>query len=208
MLFVLTGDIQTGKTRWLERLVSDLGRHGVRCAGVVAPGVWQPCVRQPPEARAVGAAPDDPYEKLGIDNVMLPEGTRVRFADRRDLAQRRTDVSHGMGWMFYPDAIARVNGHFATLRAQAEAGTPSAGAPGFLVVDELGRLELLRGEGLTQAVAFLDQGLTECWPHALVVVRDTLKDRAVERFAPAWRDVTAIAPTDESRRRIRALYSQ
>ena len=41
MLFVLTGGIQTGKTRWLGRLVEALGAEGVRCAGVMAPGVWR-----------------------------------------------------------------------------------------------------------------------------------------------------------------------
>ena len=30
MLFILTGEVQTGKTRWLESLVADLVERGVQ----------------------------------------------------------------------------------------------------------------------------------------------------------------------------------
>ena len=33
MLFVLTGQVQTGKTRWLEELLSDMQREGVTPCG-------------------------------------------------------------------------------------------------------------------------------------------------------------------------------
>ena len=32
MLFLLTGEVQIGKTRWLEKLVADLAECGVLCA--------------------------------------------------------------------------------------------------------------------------------------------------------------------------------
>ena len=47
MLFLLTGDVQIGKTRWLERLAAELAGDGVPVAGVLAPGVWR--VREPHE---------------------------------------------------------------------------------------------------------------------------------------------------------------
>ena len=79
MLFVLTGNVQTGKSRWLERLVGDLGQHGVPSYGVLSPGTW---------AESAGARADaNGYEKLGIDNVLLPDGERVSFARRSDLAR-------------------------------------------------------------------------------------------------------------------------
>lgn len=202
MLFVLTGDIQTGKSRWLELLAAELSRRGVCCSGVIAPGVWQPCAVQPAGAIAVGARPGDPFEKRGIDNVLLPGGERVRFAVRRDLADERSRAAApAMGWVFDESAISRVNAHFKMLDAQA-ARADSAAAfpdPGFLIVDELGRLELLRGEGLTNAMMLLDRGPTAQWPHALIVVRDRLLDIALARFASAWPDIVPIAPTDESR---------
>ncbi|MFR1166965.1 MAG: hypothetical protein ACLSDQ_04740 [Adlercreutzia equolifaciens] len=42
MLFLLTGEVQIGKTRWLESLVTELADRGVPCAGVLAPGQWVP----------------------------------------------------------------------------------------------------------------------------------------------------------------------
>ena len=75
MLFLLTGEVQSGKTRWLCQVVDDLARSGVPCAGVLAPGVWH------------GTEEPGRFEKRGIDNVLLPGGERVPFARRNDLAQ-------------------------------------------------------------------------------------------------------------------------
>ena len=43
MLFLLTGDVQIGKTRWLERLAAELAGDGVPVAGVLAPCVCVSC---------------------------------------------------------------------------------------------------------------------------------------------------------------------
>lgn len=204
MLFALTGDVQTGKTRWLQRLVRQLQGAGVPCAGVMAPGVWR-------------SREDGGYEKLGIDNVLLPGGAVVPFATRRDLAQQAGGfdaasqaAQAGLGWAIDDAAIARVNGHFEALAAEAGVweGVAGAGArphpaneavrPGLLVVDELGRLELLRGQGLAQAAALLDRGPTRAFPCALVVVRAALLPRARERFEPAWGGISVISPDERS----------
>ena len=92
MLFLLTGEVQIGKTRWLESLVAELGAFGVPCAGVLAPGQWVPSTG--PHADANG------FEKLGIDNVLLPGGERVPFARRGDLAHGPTPA--------FPHALAVV----------------------------------------------------------------------------------------------------
>ena len=68
-----------------------------------------------------------------------------------------------------------------------------------LVVDELGRLELLRGCGLTNALAILDAGPTPQFPHAIAVVRETLLDEARRRFEPRWDKATVIGPDDTAR---------
>ena len=41
MLFILTGDVRTGKTTWLEARVRELEAAGVPVRGVLAPGVWR-----------------------------------------------------------------------------------------------------------------------------------------------------------------------
>ena len=89
MLFILTGDIQIGKTRWLSALVDDLARRGVTVFGVLSPGDW----RERPNGEvggesARGMAGAGRYEKFGIDCVLLPSGERIRFAERGDLAHK------------------------------------------------------------------------------------------------------------------------
>ena len=177
MLLILTAPIQTGKTRWLEALISELASCGVTSYGVVAPGRWH---REPEGGELV---------KDGIDNVLLPSGERVRLAE----AARGHDGTAGLGWSFDAVALARVDGYFAELALQAD------GAPGLLVVDELGPLELKRGEGLVHAVELLERGPAPAWPHAIVVVRPALVLLAKERFQAAWGDLEPIGPGDDAR---------
>ena len=199
MLFLLTGDVQIGKTRWLERLASELYAEGCEVAGVVAPGVWR-------------AAGEGGFEKLGIDNVLLPDGERVAFARRRDLARAEGSLdpesqseAAQLAWHISDDALARVNAHFGLIAEGMCGGAEEGEArPRLLVVDELGRLELERGCGLVAATELLARGATARFPHALAVVRDWLLPRAFERFGAAWGGARAISPDDEARGLVRA----
>lgn len=200
MLFLLTGEVQIGKTRWLESLVAELGAFGVPCAGVLAPGQWMPSTG--PHADANG------FEKLGIDNVLLPGGERVPFARRGDLAradgtfdEESQAAKAELAWHIDDAAIDRVNAHFDEITAHA-----SAVAPGLLIVDELGRLEIWRNGGLTSAVALLAQGPTAAFPHALAVVRDYLLDDTEALLAPAWPEIARISPNDAAREAILAAF--
>ncbi len=200
MLFLLTGEVQIGKTRWLESLVAELGAFGVPCAGVLAPGQWVPSTG--PHADANG------FEKLGIDNVLLPGGERVPFARRGDLAradgtfdEESQAAKAELAWHIDDAAIDRVNAHFDEITAHA-----SAVAPGLLIVDELGRLEIWRNGGLTSAVALLAQGPTAAFPHALAVVRDYLRDDTEALLAPAWPEIARISPNDAAREAILAAF--
>lgn len=209
MLFALTGGIQTGKTRWLCRLIEALGAEGVRCAGVTAPGVWrkrQLGATLPEGERAVDSRAESEHDKLGIDNVLLPGGERVPFARRVDLAcqagaynSRSQSARAGLGWAIDDAAIARVNAHFRKLADACQ------NAASLLIVDELGRLELMRGEGLVEAMALLDRGPTRAFPHALVVVREDLLPLARERLAPVWGAPVPIHPDDAGVDRVRAV---
>ena len=205
MLFLLTGDVQIGKTRWLEDLCASLQAAGTCVAGVVAPGQWVPR----PEGQPGGKHGFDGagrFEKLGIDNVLLPQGEHIEFARRRDLAAGGKAFAEGtqakaakLGWAISDTAISQVNAHFAMLAEQAANETELA-PHAMLVVDELGRLELLRGCGLTNALAILDAGPTPQFPHAIAVVRETLLDEARKRFEPRWGKATVIGPNDAARK--------
>ncbi len=198
MLLVLTGDIQIGKTRWLQRSVERLEAAGVSCEGVLAPGVWRP-----------ETGPEGGYEKLGIDNLLLPEHELIAFARREDLARAEgtydpTNGSAKLGLVWHIDeaAVARVNAHFEGLQAHIDA-TPVEERSlqhRVLFVDELGRLELQRGGGLTAAMELLARGPQGYYDHALVVARNAfgLNERTVELFGDTWGGAVQLGPGDDT----------
>lgn len=199
MLYIVTGDVQIGKTRWLAEGVQRACDCGISVYGVTAPGVW----RAVDEAVAMQAGPSGARvarfsrgsdgvvrEKLGIDNILWPQNERISFARRADLANLDgsclpcTQSGRAkLGWAIDDRAIVRVNDHFSTLRS---AFGGAASADGVVVVDELGRLELLAGGGLTEAVSLLRRGPCPACPTAIVVVRDSLVTAARDAFSSYW----------------------
>ncbi|WP_158094485.1 nucleoside-triphosphatase [Olsenella sp. An290] len=174
MLFILTGDIRTGKTTWLEARMRELEAAGDPVYGVLAPGVWRN------------------GDKVGIENVLLPSHERVLLATPAE-----DGCSTGLGWDFDADALARVNAHLAELAAAS--GNMRGG---LLVIDEIGPLELRCSGGLTAAFELLDAGPTPAWPHALVVVRSALAEDARTRFAQSWRSGELLFPDESGARRL------
>lgn len=175
MLFILTGDIRTGKTTWLEACVRELEAAGDPVYGVLAPGVWRN------------------GDKVGIENVLLPSHERVLLATPAE-----DGCSTGLGWEFNAEALARVNAHLAELATASDEAQP-----GLLVIDEVGPLELRRGGGLTAAFELLDAGPTPAWPHALVVVRATLAKEVATRLQPVWGRCAPILPEESGCRMLR-----
>ena len=205
MLYILTGNVQIGKTRWLQALVSDLEARGAVCDGVIAPGVWR-------EDKT------DRFDKLGIDNELLPTHEVVHFARRDDLARAEGTFDANaqsakamLRWHISDEAIQKVNAHFDVLMQAAEApqklDAPECArlhagpAKRMLIVDELGRLEPLRNEGLTSAMKLLERGPEGRYECALLVARDMfdLPHRAEMRFTNTWGSSKRISPTDEAR---------
>ena len=211
MLLILTGEIQSGKTRWLQERVCELQEEGVAVSGVIAPGIW---VERPDGQVGAdadrGMAGEGRYEKLGINNLLLPQGQLVPFARRRDLSQADGTEHQGsqsaraqLGWDIDDAAIAQVNAHFDQLTQ-----SPAPPRPGLLVVDELGRLELMREEGLTSALDALSAGPSPLAAHALVVVRVGLLDLALQTAAQRfslWGEARPISPGQNAARLIRSL---
>lgn len=208
MLYILTGDVQIGKTRWLQALVRDLEARGAVCDGVIAPGVWR-------EDEAGG------FDKLGIDNELLPTHEVVHFARRDDLARAESTFDANaqsakamLRWHISDEAIWKVNAHFDALIEAAKvpqtvdmpecACVHADPAKRMLIIDELGRLELLRNEGLTSAMELLKHGPEERYECALLVARDMfdLPHLAEMRFAAAWGGSKRISPTDEARNEV------
>ena len=150
MLFLLTGDIQCGKTRWLEKLCREIEAKGTCVAGILAPGVWEESHDTP-----------EKFFKLGIDNILLPSKKKIRFANRpnqklvdKDRLQafvisetiqktKLIDITnldshqsvkpeicrevscknaekYRVGWDILDDAVSQVNNHFFDLIALNE----------------------------------------------------------------------------------------
>ncbi len=195
MLFVLSGEVRIGKSRWLEALISQLHRQGIPTYGVLSPGIW--IASESEHADANG------FEKQGIQSVLLPGGERFRFAVRRDLIEGVDDGAgeeplswRGLGWRIDDAALDRVNAHFREWGDRSF----SQRHPGLLVVDELGRLELQHEDGLIEALNVLQAGCCPSWPHSLVVVRRSLIDRAIERFGEPWGGAHLLVPDEKSAR--------
>lgn len=210
MLFVLTGKVQTGKTRWLQALVESLEEGGVSCVGVLAPGVWRERSAEELEAmRAFGDESPVRFEKLGFNNVLLPGGEVVPMARRRDLAEAEGAVLEGsqsskanLSWEMSEGALDRVNDHLASLAG----GVPEPAAPRLLVIDEVGRLELLHNGGLTAALDMLDAGPGELFEHVLIVVREALIEQAENRFGEVWGGLHLIAADQSGADALRAAF--
>jgi hypothetical protein len=212
MLFILSGDVQIGKTRWLESLTDELLSQSVPVAGVLSPGDWR-------ENELQGDGPvigDDGIEryKLGINVRFLPQGTTIPFARWHGCSDSSTGCTQSrsahLSWDIDDQAIERVNAFFDSLESSVTddnyqdmimASTPKK--QGLLVVDELGQLELMRNGGYVSAMHMLEKGPNTCFPHALIVVRSWLLDSAREHFKSAWPDCCVIAPDDDARQTIK-----
>ena len=168
-LYIMTGPFMTGKTTWIERLLLACGlpiaSRNPALAGLepATPGSTNPLPRV---AGVYTPAVFEGAEKTAIDATLLPSCERFLFAPRRLV--RDEQGTHFAGWDFQSGALQRINAHLAGC-ADCE----------LLVVDELGPLELLRGQGYTEALRLLDAAAVPC---ALLVVRPDLLPQAEARW--------------------------
>ncbi len=179
MLYILTGSIQSGKTRWLQEVVSMLEEKGISCEGVIAPGIW--------------AKSSDGFIKDGILNELLPTHETLTFGLKPDQEKGivanincSSNPSKDSGWYIDDQAVAKVNDHFTNLdKAITHSNEP---CENILVIDELGVLELLKGTGITKAMDLLQKGNQDHYKHAIVVVRSK-KDLPLlvsNRYSQYW----------------------
>ena len=203
MLIILTGDVQTGKTRWLTRILENLEARGVRPLGVLAPGIWREHTAEDGSIL---------YDKAGIDNILLPQGTRIPFACRPGGAQQNgasSPLSQSgrmqLQWAIDDKAIEAVNAHLSSLSQQGD-NTDAGQQKNLLVIDELGRLELVGGQGLSAAVELLKAGSRPSLKHAIVIVRTSLVDAAQQSLSSApWGGIEVIGPDDAGEALINSL---
>jgi hypothetical protein len=170
MLYLLTGDIESGKTSWLKRVVATLQARSVPLYGFISPAVFK--------------EHGQTLEKVAIDCQLLPEKTVMRFGWRDDEADNRggdqpSSLSASLHtsaiklrWRF-DDAVLCVLNHRLAIYDQEHP------VPGLFIVDELGFLEFRSQEGVREALRIFDEG---CYQDAIAVIRPSLLDEAYARW--------------------------
>ncbi|MGI6216301.1 MAG: nucleoside-triphosphatase [Coriobacteriales bacterium] len=165
MLSVLTGSRQVGKTSWLKLLVKEMDAEGLSLFGFITPAVFEGDT------------------KTGIDAMLFPSRETFEFAklanahsDEKSMAPLSAkDQNPRAHWDFSDEAMGKINSHLSSVGAGDLAGK-------VFLVDELGPLEMIRGEGITEAMRILDGGLFD---NAIVVIRPELLDEAERRWGAA-----------------------
>lgn len=156
-IVIVTGPSCSGKTTYCARRVAEARAAGWDVAGVLSP------------ARFAGA------EKVGIDAVDLRSGERRALAGLRspgtDAQVKQPSAIVTIRWTFDVEALAWGNRLFT-------GSTPCD----LLIVDELGPLEWLHGQGW---IAGIDAVETRAFATALVVVRPSLVELAQARWPDA-----------------------
>ena len=167
-LYVMTGQIQTGKTTWLKGFLKEAANADVRIDGLITPAIFEN------------------GEKTGIEARLLPQDENFLLAKKRyfdggeggshNFKQQVFDGKKKLGYDFSDNAMQRINKHFATC----------FGAHNFLV-DEIGPLEMMQGKGYVEAMRLLDERAAD---NAIAVIRPSLLDAARKR----WGEFETLTP--------------
>ncbi len=145
----MTGPIQTGKTTWIRNLLAQ--PTGLRVGGVLCPAQFEDGV------------------KTAILAQLIPGGEPFMYAPRREIVGEGGEHVFA-GWDFQQSAFDVINEHFAS---------PACRCADLLVVDEIGWLELFRGQGYTNAMDLLDRAAV---PRVLTIIREDLVPAAEQRW--------------------------
>ena len=157
-LFVVSGNIETGKTRFMLLLAQAMQVHAWDVAGIVSPANFQN------------------NAKIAIDAMDLRSGKRGRLAELIQAGSQLQGPTTSR-WQFSQETLDWAN---SLLRS----ATPCDA----LMIDELGPLEFKRGEGLASGIEAVEGGeylaavvvvrstllpqATRRWPHHEAIALD------------------------------------
>jgi nucleoside-triphosphatase THEP1 len=170
MFILLTGSVQAGKTTACWKALPGLRTTGLKIAGFVSPPIL-----------------DETGAKVGIQMVDLTTGEHQTFARKVAIGEPSTIGVYRMTDEAV-DWAQRVLA--AALRADAD----------WLVVDEIGPLELSQGGGFAFALQPLAD--PERVPNAIVIVRESLVNELAERLGRT--DIVQVQVTPANRAEIPA----
>lgn len=174
-IVVLTGPIRSGKTTRLAAWVRARAAAGESVAGILAPATDEErrlCSIATGECRVLTAGPGVPDSRLVAIGPHRFDGAVFDWA-RGVIAEAATGSAAAGG--------------------EGAAGSAGAAAPGWLVVDEVGPLEL-GGSGLDPAVrAAAGAGASA---RLLLVVRERLVERVLDHYGLPASAVRVVTPDE------------
>jgi hypothetical protein len=159
-LFIVTGERRAGKTTFCRHLVKLARSTGWQVAGILSLPIFKN------------------NEKIAIEAQDLRTGQSRRLAVCQEAGQQPTAEPHTPGWRFDPAVLTWGN-------TVLQAACPCD----LFIVDELGPLELERGEGWLAGLSIIDAGNYR-W--GLVVIRPELLTAGQKRWPTA--EVVSIPP--------------
>lgn len=155
---LLSGPIGVGKTTIAHRVVGLARQQGLVCGGVLAPAIK-----------------DRQGRKVGI------WGINLRTGQRRTLARTDRDLGGPTVGIYSFDGEALAWAVQVVEQVLAPSTTPPCD---LVIVDEIGKLELWQGMGLTPLLPQLGEAKG---PWVLVLVRDSLLAELQSRLGPGER---------------------
>ncbi len=153
---LITGDFERGKTTLCGEVASLARGAGWSVRGVLSPAVFEG------------------ERKVGIDLVDASTGQRRRLAH---LAQPADKGLRTTRWGFVEDTVEWGNALLG-----AATGSGDSIPCDLLIIDELGPLELVRGEGWLNGLKAVNTG---AYRLALIVIRPPLLSIALEKWPDA-----------------------
>jgi nucleoside-triphosphatase THEP1 len=154
-LFLITGPSGSGKTTWCEALADHARQVGISPVGLISPPVYSG------------------ETKTAIDLLDLQTQERRRLAWLRASHESTQTGPATIDWQFDPQVLAWGD----TLLRQTDANQEAL--QNLLILDELGPLEFVRGQGWQSGLRLVDR---RSYRLACVVVRPALLSIALERW--------------------------
>lgn len=154
-LFLITGPSGSGKTTWCEDLVDQARQMGISPVGLISPPMY---------------AGD---RKIGIDLLDLQTQERRRLAWLRTSQESTQAGPATIDWQFDPQVLAWGDNRLSQTSAIQK------DLHNLLILDELGPLEFVRGQGWQSGLRLVDR---RGYRLACVVVRPALLSIALERW--------------------------
>ena len=153
-LVILTGESGAGKTTFCQALIARAVAMNLCPCGVISPAIFES------------------GNKVGIDLIDIASGESKRLATRRMANQPAFPSAvpgrQTLNWLFHDSTLDWGNAMLDCIPCTD-----------FLILDEIGPLELLESDGLTNGLKRIDE---HRYRLACVVVRPSLLATALERW--------------------------